>query len=76
VGIQPGAEGLRGPLRQHVDRPAGLDVDQDGAVDVPLAQREIIDLLRCRSKWTYPDLGIIPTAGAAMWWMPWWRAGS
>jgi hypothetical protein len=36
VGIQPSAEGLRGPLRQHVDRPAGLDVDQDGAVDVPL----------------------------------------
>ncbi len=28
---------------QHVHRPAGLDVDQDGAVDMPLAQREIID---------------------------------
>lgn len=42
MGIQPGAEGLRGPLGQHIDRPAGLDVDQDGAVDVPLAQREII----------------------------------
>jgi hypothetical protein len=42
VVIQPGAEGFRGPLGQHVDRPAGLDVDQDGAVDVPLAQREVI----------------------------------
>jgi hypothetical protein len=34
---------FRGPLGQHGDRPAGLDVDQDGAIDVPLAQREIID---------------------------------
>ena len=40
VGIQPGAEGFRGPLRKHVHWPAGLDIDQDGAVDMPLAQRE------------------------------------
>ena len=40
--IEPGAEGLRGPLRQHVHRPPGLDVCQDGAVDMPAAQREII----------------------------------
>jgi hypothetical protein len=42
VRVQPGAEGFRRPLRQHVHRPARVDVDQDGAVDVPLAQREII----------------------------------
>jgi hypothetical protein len=76
VGIQPGAKGFRGPLGQHVHRPPGLDIDQDGAVDVPLAEREVINLLRYRSKWTYPDRGIIPTGGAAVWWMPWWRAGS
>ena len=40
--VQPGAEGLRGPLRQHVHRPAGLDTGQHGAVDMPLAQREVI----------------------------------
>jgi hypothetical protein len=27
VGLQPGPEGLRGPLREHVDRPAALDID-------------------------------------------------
>jgi hypothetical protein len=42
VGVQPGAEGLRGPLGKHVDGPAGLDIDQHRAVDMPLAQREII----------------------------------
>ena len=40
--IAADAEGFRGPLGQHVDRPAGVDVDQDGAVDMPLAQREVI----------------------------------
>ena len=49
VGIEPGAEGFRGPLGQHVDRPAGFDVDQDGAVDVSLAQREVIDAEHQRS---------------------------
>ena len=49
VGVQPGAEGLRGPLRKHVDRPAGLDIDQHGAVDMPLAQREVIDAQHQRS---------------------------
>jgi Kef-type K+ transport system membrane component KefB len=43
VVIQPGTEGFRGPLGQHVDRPAGLDVYQDGAVDMPFVQREVID---------------------------------
>ena len=51
---------------QHVDGPAGLDVDQDGAVDVAPAQREVVDLLRRRSKSIYPDPGIIPTADAAL----------
>jgi hypothetical protein len=48
-----GMERLRGPFRQHVHRPAGLDIDQDRAVDVPTAQREVIDA---------EDLG-----GAACW---------
>ena len=43
VGVQPGPEGLRGPLREHVDRTAGLDIDQHRAVDMPLAQRKVID---------------------------------
>src|SRR6266487_5042839 len=36
VGVQPGAEGFCGPLGEHVDGPAGLDVHQHGAVDMPL----------------------------------------
>jgi hypothetical protein len=43
VVVQPGLEGLRGPLVQQVNRPPGLDIDKHGAVDVPAAQREIID---------------------------------
>jgi hypothetical protein len=43
VGIQPGTEGFRGPLGQHIDRTAGLDAGQDGPVDVPPAQREVIN---------------------------------
>jgi hypothetical protein len=39
---QPRLERLRGSLRQHVDGPAGLDVDEHGAVDMPAAQREVI----------------------------------
>ena len=46
VGIQPGAEGFRGPLGQHVHRPAGLDVEQHGPVDMPLVQRKIIHAQR------------------------------
>ena len=43
MGVQPGPERFRGPLRQHVHRPASLDVDQHGAVDVSLAQGKVID---------------------------------
>jgi hypothetical protein len=39
---QPGAHGLHGAIGQQVDRPAGLDVDQDGRVDVPLLYLELI----------------------------------
>jgi hypothetical protein len=42
AGCPATTRGLRGSPRQHVDRPAGLDVDQDGAVDMPAAQREVI----------------------------------
>jgi hypothetical protein len=34
MGVQPGGEGLRGPVRQQVDRPAAVHVDQRGAVVV------------------------------------------
>src|SRR3954452_1704272 len=33
--IQPGRQGVGGPFRQNVDRPTGLDVDQDRAVAMP-----------------------------------------
>ena len=42
VGVQPGAEGFRGSLGEHVDGPAGFDVHQDRAVDMPLAQGKVI----------------------------------
>ena len=43
MGVQPGPEGLRGPLREHVHRQAGLDIDQHSAVDMSLAQGKVID---------------------------------
>jgi len=74
--LQPFRQRVGFPVPQQVHGLAGVHVDQHGAVVATAAEREVVDLLRHRSKWTYPDLGIIPTAGAAMWWMPWWRAGS
>ena len=41
-GGQPGRERVRGALGQHVDRAAGLHVDQQRAVGMPAAQRELI----------------------------------
>ena len=38
VGAEPGPEGLRGPLGEHVHRSAGLDVHQHGGVALPFAQ--------------------------------------
>jgi hypothetical protein len=73
---EPLLDDIGGASFQDIDAPAGLGVNQDGRVDEPAAQREVVDLLRHRSKSTYPDRGIIPTGGAAVWWMPWWRAGS
>lgn len=43
VGGQPGPDGFNGAVGQQVDRAAGLDVDQDGRVDVALAQGELVD---------------------------------
>jgi hypothetical protein len=40
--IEPACERLRGSLRQHVHRPASLDIHQHRAVDVSLAQREVV----------------------------------
>ena len=54
VGGQPGAEGLRGPLRENVHRTAGFDIDQHRAVDMPLAQREVVDAEHQRS----PAIGV------------------
>lgn len=41
-GGEPSGERVRRPLTQDVDRPAGLDVDQQRPVAVPLAQRELV----------------------------------
>ena len=38
-GSEPSCERVRGPCGQDVERPAGLDVDQQRPVAVPLAQR-------------------------------------
>ncbi len=48
AGIEPGAEGLRGPLGEHIHRPPVLDVHQDGAVNMAAAQREVIDAQHLR----------------------------
>jgi len=42
AGSQPGGERIGGPVGQHIDRAARLDIDQQGAVTVPAAQREVI----------------------------------
>ena len=54
VGVQPGAEGFGRAFGEHVHWPAGLDVHQDRAVDVPLAQREIIHTQHQRN----PRIGV------------------
>ena len=43
VGGQPVRQRACLPAGQHVDRPPGGGVDQDGPVDMPAAQREMID---------------------------------
>jgi hypothetical protein len=43
VGLQPVRQRAGVPASQHVDRPPCPGVDQDGPVDMPAAQREIID---------------------------------
>jgi hypothetical protein len=35
--FEPTLEGVRGAVREHVQRPVGVDVDDDRAVDVPAA---------------------------------------
>ncbi len=63
---QPGRQGVRLPVREQVDGRAGIDIDQQRAVGVAAAEREVVELPRYRGKWTYPDLGIIPTAEAVV----------
>jgi hypothetical protein len=41
VTIQPGAKGALGSFGKHARGPAGLDVNQDGAVDLPAAQGKV-----------------------------------
>jgi hypothetical protein len=43
VGSQPGPDSFHGAVGQQVDGTAGLDVDQDGRVDVALTQSELVD---------------------------------
>jgi hypothetical protein len=40
---QPRGEGVRGPVAQQVDRAVGSHVQHDGAVDVPAAEREVVE---------------------------------
>jgi hypothetical protein len=54
MGVQPGPEGFRGPLGEHVDWPTALDIDQHRAVDMPLAQGEVIT----------PSTSGVPLAGS------------
>jgi hypothetical protein len=57
VGIQPGTEGLGGPLGEHVDRPAGIDVHQHGAVDMSLPQGKVIGTEHQRGPATWVGRG-------------------
>lgn len=43
MGVDPGHEGLRRPVQQHVDDAVALDVDEDRGVDVRSSKGEIID---------------------------------
>jgi len=52
VGWQPRGEGRSGAVGQHIDRAAGLDVDQDRAVVVSTAQREIVHTQNARG-WSF-----------------------
>lgn len=40
---EPSGQRCHFPVRQEVYRPAGLDVDQDGAIDVALAQGKVVN---------------------------------
>lgn len=50
-------EGISAPPGQHIDALAGLGIDQDRGVPVPLAQREVINLPRRRGNWTTSSWG-------------------
>jgi hypothetical protein len=43
MGTEPVPKGARLPVREQVDGPPGLDVDQDRAVDAAAAEREVVD---------------------------------
>jgi hypothetical protein len=43
VGTQPRGEGVGVATGQHVDRPVPILVEQDGAVDLPAFDREVVD---------------------------------
>jgi hypothetical protein len=43
VGLQPRGHGLFGAVGQYVNGPARGDVDEDGGVDVPAPDREVVD---------------------------------
>lgn len=42
VVVQPGAQPCRGAFGKHLDRPTGLDIDQQSPVDMPFGQDEVI----------------------------------
>ena len=43
MGLQPLAEGVALAVRQQVDRPMGVHIDQDSSVDTPAAQGKVVD---------------------------------
>jgi hypothetical protein len=46
---QPGGEGLRGAVGQHIDRPVGVHVQQHGGIHRSTQQREIVNAQHPRS---------------------------
>lgn len=43
MSLKPVGQSGGGAVGQDIDRPAGLDVDEDGAVDVTALEREVVD---------------------------------
>jgi hypothetical protein len=71
VAAQPSGQVRAVPAVEDLDRAVGGHIDQHGAVMAPFPEREVVELLRRRSKSIYPEPGIIP-GGRASWSGPRW----